>query len=221
MFWLTVIIVESVAVIFIGSFARTTNTSTISSIYSNLLLNCFTLLLAFILIYTPLKKFSIISMCVLLAIISISMQMYLLFGTFWNCVFTTFGNSFDITISLLSKGMYASLTCLLTSLDFIGVFKYWQVYAIATSILCFGFCFAFAMIVYGLDVFDGGGGLLVFLYSGICSLLIWLFCIRGKIPIQKLNPLKSQLNGTLGLIGVILALINWPKFNMAGSFSSF
>ena len=35
--------------------------------------------------------------------------------------------------------------------------------------------------VYGLDTFDGGGGMTVFLYSGVCSLMIWILCIRGKI----------------------------------------
>jgi hypothetical protein len=46
-----------------------------------------------------------------------------------------------------------------------------------------GYGLASAIIVYGLDVYDGGGGMTVFLYSGICSLIIWFMAVRGKISI--------------------------------------
>jgi hypothetical protein len=34
--------------------------------------------------------------------------------------------------------------------------------------------------MYGLKIFDGGGGMSVFLFSGVVSLVIWVIAIRGK-----------------------------------------
>jgi hypothetical protein len=44
--------------------------------------------------------------------------------------------------------------------------------------------------MYALKIFDGGGGMSVFLFSGVVSLVIWVIAIRGKDqknqePIQK------------------------------------
>lgn len=46
-----------------------------------------------------------------------------------------------------------------------------------------GYSFSSALITYGLDTYDGGCGISVFLFSGVCSLMIWLLSIRGKISI--------------------------------------
>ena len=48
-----------------------------------------------------------------------------------------------------------------------------------------GYGLASAIILYGLKAYDGGGGITVFLYSGVCSIIIWLLCIRGKISILE------------------------------------
>jgi ammonia channel protein AmtB len=71
--------------------------------------------------------------------------------------------------------------------------------------------------VYGLETFDGGGGLTVFLYSGTVSLMIWVLCIRGKVAPERYRIKESYINQTLSFIGVMIAFVNWPKFNMAGS----
>ena len=63
--------------------------------------------------------------------------------------------------------------------------------------------------------------MLVFLFSGVCSLMIWLILIRGKNGLSKLSAKKqSYFSQILGILGVILAFINWPKFNAAGSLVS-
>lgn len=60
----------------------------------------------------------------------------------------------------------------------------------------------------------------VFLYSGVCSLMIWLICIRGQINPNRYRIKQSYVNYVLGFIGVAVALFNWPKFNMAGSIAT-
>ena len=77
--------------------------------------------------------------------------------------------------------IFASFAVLLTVLDFVGLFDYWQVYLLLAPIMTIGFALNSSIVIYGLNTFDGGGGYLIFLYSGIVSLMIWLVCIRGKI----------------------------------------
>jgi len=84
-----------------------------------------------------------------------------------------------------------------------------------------GYGLCSAIVVYGLNVYDGGGGLTVFLYSGICSVMIWLISIRGKISVSKFKKSESYINYTLSFIGVMIALVSWPQFNMAGSTLTF
>jgi len=46
-----------------------------------------------------------------------------------------------------------------------------------------GYGLSSAVTVFGLDTYDGGSAISVFLYSGMCSLMIWLMSVRGKISI--------------------------------------
>lgn len=46
-----------------------------------------------------------------------------------------------------------------------------------------GFAFSSALVIYGLDTYDGGYGIATFLFSGMCSLMIWLLSVRGKISV--------------------------------------
>jgi ammonia channel protein AmtB len=92
---------------------------------------------------------------------------------------------------------------------------------IIAPIMTIGYGLCSSIIVYGLDVYDGGGGLTVFLYSGMCSVMIWLISIRGKISITKFKKSESYINYTFAFIGVMIALISWPQFNMAGATLSF
>jgi hypothetical protein len=48
-----------------------------------------------------------------------------------------------------------------------------------------GYALGSSVLIYGLKVFDGGGGLQIFLYSGAVSSIIWIICLRGKISILK------------------------------------
>ena len=66
----------------------------------------------------------------------------------------------------------------LTCLDFIGVFPYWEVYLLITSISTIGYALNSAILMHGINIYDGGGGLQIFLYSGIVSLLIWFIVVR-------------------------------------------
>jgi ammonia channel protein AmtB len=73
--------------------------------------------------------------------------------------------------------------------------------------------------VYGLKVFDGGGGMTVFLYSGVCSLMIWIICLRNRQSVRKNK--QSYYNFIMGFIGIIVAFISWPRFNVAGGVVSY
>lgn len=84
-----------------------------------------------------------------------------------------------------------------------------------------GYSFNSAVIVYGLDCFDGGGGLMVFMYSGVVSLMIWLLSIRGKIDQTRYRIRESYISHVLGYVGVAVAFICWPKFNMGGALVSY
>jgi hypothetical protein len=212
---------QVIAIIFIGSFSRTDTASSGITSYHPLFTSSALICLAFTLIYAPYRKLSLYSIASILLVIGATAQTYLLFGTFWDSCFNGFEKTFTVDISLIIRSLFASLTVLLTVLDFIGLFCYWQVYLIIAPILSIGSSLCGSILIRGLKVFDGGGGLLVFLYSGICSLVIWAMFIRGKFPIAAFVNKKSYINHTLGLIGLILLFINWPKFNSAGAFLSY
>lgn len=81
---------------------------------------------------------------------------------------------------------------------------------IGYSLLC-------SIIVFGLDTFDGGNSISVFLFSGMCSLMIWLLSVRGKISILEHKKSESYVNYTLGFVGVAITLFSWPVLNVGGS----
>lgn len=220
MFSVIVIIFEAVAILFISIFARTNDTSSISSTYFALAGDCFSLMFAFTLIYTPFKRLSISALALLLVIVAVTVQTNLLFDTFWTSCFKGFNSSFQVTISLIIRCLFASLAVLITALDFIGFFGYWQVYFIMAPIMGIGYSLIEAIIIYGLKTFDGGGGMTVFLYSGVCSLMVWALCIRGKVNPNRYKIKESYINHTLGFIGVMIAFVNWPKFNMGGALAT-
>ena len=167
--------------LFIGIFARTNSSDSFTISNSSLIGDCFALLLAFTFMYTPFRKLSISSLALLLVVVGVTVQTNLLFDTFWQSCFQGFSSSFSVTLVLLVRCLFASLAVLITVLDFIGLFGYWQVYFLIAPIMGIGYSLIEAIIVYGLKTFDGGGGMTVFLYSGTCSLMIWILCIRGKI----------------------------------------
>lgn len=221
MFATIVIIFEIIAVLFLGIFARTNSLLSLSTTYGSLFNNCLMLMFSFTLMYTPFRKFNFYTLVSLLIVVSVTAQFYFLIGVFWDSVFSGFSSSFDVGLTLITRSIFVSLSVLLTVLDFVGIFIYWQVYIIIGSVMAFGFSLCSAIIIKGLKSFDGGGGLLVFMFSGVCSLVIWSMCVRGKIELAKYKIQTSYINKTLGLIGLILGFINWPKFNMAGCLISY
>ena len=75
------------------------------------------------------------------------------------------------------------LMIVLVSMDFIGIFQYWQMYLIMSAILTVGFSINYGINVHGLDIFDGGGAYTIYLYSGVAALVIWILVIRGKYKV--------------------------------------
>ena len=182
MFSVIVIVFEAVVGLFISIFARTTDTTTsLVTTYFSLITDSLTLLFAFVLMYTSYRRLSFFSILLLLVVTAVTAQTSLLFDTFWTYTFSGFSGNFAVTASLIIRCVFTSLAVLITALDFMGLFANWQVYFIMGPVMAIGYGLIEGIIVYGLDTFDGGGGMTVFLYSGACSLMIWLICIRGKI----------------------------------------
>jgi hypothetical protein len=179
MFSVIVIIFQAIALLFLGIFARTLtiDTSTFSE-YSTLVGDSFTLMLGFTFMYSPFRKLSISSFAMLLITIGVASQTEMLFDVFWSSCFNGFNSTFTINPELLIKAAFASLAALLTVLDFMGLFGYWQVYFLIAPIMTIGYSLVQNIIIFGLKTFDGGGGMSVFLYSSMCSLMIWALCVR-------------------------------------------
>ena len=77
-----------------------------------------------------------------------------------------------------------------------------------------------AILIRGLHIFDGGSGLLVFMYSGVFSFMLWVVLLRDKPNLEFIKIKRSYINEVLGIFGLTLAFINWPKFNAAGALVS-
>ena len=214
------VIFQGTALLFLAIFARSNSTTSTVVSYSSLVSNCLMFLLAFTLMYAPFRKFSLFSLGSLLIIITVTVQTHFLFATFWDSCFDGFNSTFTVDATLITRSLHASLFVLLTSLDFLGLFCYWQAYLILAPIMTIGATLSSAILIKGLHIFDGGSGLLVFFYSGVFSLMIWIVLFRDKFQVDDLNIKKSYLNQILGMLGVILAFINWPKFNAAGALVS-
>ena len=69
---------------------------------------------------------------------------------------------------------------LLIAIDYIGIFRYWQIYMLIVPIISFLWTFNHAVFRYGLKIFDGGCGLDVFLFSGVVTLVLWVIAVRTK-----------------------------------------
>lgn len=74
----------------------------------------------------------------------------------------------------------AIFAVLLVCLDYIGIFRYWQIYLFLAPIINFGWSFIYSVLRYALFVFDGQGGLTVFLFSGVVTMMIWIVSVRGR-----------------------------------------
>ena len=179
MFSVIVIIFQAIALLFIGIFARTTTIKSSFSKEYSLIGDGLALLLAFTLMYSPFRKLSLTSFAMLLIVVAVTVQTFILFDTFWYSCFKGFSSNFQLNADIFIGSVFASLAVLITVLDFMGLFRYWQVYFLVAPIMTIGYSLLHNIITYGLKTFDGGGGMSVFLYSGVCSLMIWAMCIRG------------------------------------------
>lgn len=219
MFAIIVIILQATAVLFISIFARTDTTANLATTYSTLCGEAASLLLAFVFMSIPQRGLNIFGFVILLAVMAITVQTSILFLTFWDSCFQGFGKFFSFDTTLIIRCIFASLSVLLTMIDFIGLFSHWQAYLLAVPILAVGHTLCSSLIVYGLKVFDGGGGMTVFLYSGVCSLMIWIICLRNRQSERKNK--HSYYNIIMGFIGIIVAFISWSRFNVAGGVVSY
>lgn len=71
-------------------------------------------------------------------------------------------------------------TILLILIDYIGIFRYWQIYVILPIIIDFGWAFNYCIIKYGLIIMDGCAGLSIYLFAGVCSIGLWIVAVRGN-----------------------------------------
>lgn len=74
----------------------------------------------------------------------------------------------------------AIFTVLLVCLDYVSIFRHWQIYILLAPIINFGSSFVYTLFRYALYVFDGQGGLTIFLFSGVVTLTIWVVSVRGN-----------------------------------------
>ena len=102
MFSVIVIIFQAIALLFLGIFARTISIDeTTFSSYSPLVADSFTLLLAFIFMYSPFRKLSLASFALLLITIGVTVQTEMLFDAFWSSCFNGFESTFTVKPELL------------------------------------------------------------------------------------------------------------------------
>lgn len=68
---------------------------------------------------------------------------------------------------------------LLVAIDYIGIFRYWQIYMLLVPILNFAWALNYAVLRYALKIFDGGmaNG---FLYAGVAAIVIWIVSVRAR-----------------------------------------
>lgn len=180
MFAVITLVIQFIILIIVGGFTRSTTAITSYDYFTK---NCL-FMLCYVLICCPYKKLTVHALMVLILVITIGFEFELLFGRFWEHVFEGFSTSFQITTAILIECSQAMLMVLVVSVDFIGIFQYWQMYLIMAPILTIGFATNFGINVYGLEVYDGGGGMNIFLYSGVAAFVIWFLAVRGKYKVE-------------------------------------
>lgn len=74
----------------------------------------------------------------------------------------------------------AIFTIILICIDYIGIFRYWQIYMIIVPVVNFGWSFNYYVLRYGLQIFDGCGGLTIFAFSGVVTIAMWVVSVRGN-----------------------------------------
>lgn len=140
-------------------------------------------ILGFVLMSSTYRKLSLFSLVILVFISFFTIEVNTLFMTLWSSCFTSFSKEVTITKNLLVNSVYAALGVIITCMDFIGLFEYWQVFTLIAFIMTIGCSLCSAIGIYGLDTYDGGEASSVFLFSGMSSLMIWFMSVRGKISI--------------------------------------
>lgn len=88
---------------------------------------------------------------------------------------------------MLIEASFAQLAIVLIAMDFVGVFRYWQIFFIFGLTCAFGYAFNSAILLYGLDIFDSGGGIRIFAYSGMAALMIWVVAVRARANVHWLK----------------------------------
>ena len=204
---------QLIAVIFIGAFGRSISSDSTSPTY---LLNNMVFLVGVTLIYVPYKKLALHSIGVLIISLAITFETYVLMATFWDSCFNGFNTEFQLNILLLVRSSFCQLAVLLIFMDFIGIFAYWQIYLMIAPLIGVGYSLNSAILIQGLKIFDGGGGIQIFLFSGVLSLFIWLLSVRGKVVVSVHKKAEHYTGYTLSMIGIVICFVTWPQFNRSG-----
>ena len=118
------------------------------------------------------------------------------------------------------EATYAQLAISLIIMDFIGIFRYWQIFFFIGIISAFGYALNSAILLYALDIFDIGGGLRIFAFSGVTTILIWAIAVRTKTKVNWHQVEEHYPGQTVSLFGLIGCFIAWPVFNQSGGFIS-
>lgn len=119
MFSLLLVIFQLFFVIMIGVFYRSSTYTDFNTQYVTLgLITVF----AFVLMNSTYRKLSLFSLLLLIFISFFTIELNMLFMTFWASCFTSFSSTINISTSLLVNSVYAALAVVLTCMDFLGLF---------------------------------------------------------------------------------------------------
>ena len=140
-------------------------------------------ILGFVLMNSTYRKLGIFSLVLLLFVSFLTIQLNFLFYNFWEGCFTFFTSTQNITTEEMMSSVFTALAVVITCLDFLGLFEYWQVFASISLIMTIGSSLVSNIVFKGLSTYDGGFGIGVFLFSGVTSLMIWMLSVRGKISV--------------------------------------
>ena len=97
---------------------------------------------SFVFMYTSYRKLSFFSVLLVLVVTAVTAQTSFLFDTFWTYTFTDFSGNFAVTFNLITRCLFASLSVLITTLDFMGLFSNWQIYFIMGPVMAIGYSLA-------------------------------------------------------------------------------
>ena len=79
-------------------------------------------------------------------------------------------------------------------IDFMGLFQYWQIYLIIGGSMACGMALNGSIIYKGLEGFDGGGGVTVFLFGAVVSIVVWWVLVREDVGREVMKCRKGVMH---------------------------